>query len=100
MSFLTANLLSRKREQQAIDPVRDWLGILFFSILAFMVVVVWNAWAFDRIASGKALGTPVSIDTETNNEFSVEEVSAIFTARAEEMRKYQDGTYSFTDPSR
>ena len=99
ISALGAKLKSRFRYGQRIDPSRDWLVLLSVSGIILAVIVVWNVWAFDTVSKGDSIGAPVETGAPLFNQASLNELNAMFSARASEEQKYQSGAYTFTDPS-
>ena len=89
-------LTSRMR----IDPIRDWLMLVMFSGIALAVIIVWNIWAFDTVASGGVIGSPSTTTPPFFSQSSINTIHTIFENRANEEAKYQTGTYRFADPSR
>lgn len=88
------------RSAPRIDPVRDWIWLLSAFLVAFACIVVWNAWAFDRIASGGVIGTAVPTEASTFNPSTLDTIRKIFETRAAEEQKYKTGVYRFDDPSK
>ena len=41
------SLSKRVHSLSRLDPERDWLVLLISSALILIIIVVWNAWAFD-----------------------------------------------------
>lgn len=95
----TISFFRRLRYGTHIDPVRDWLALLAFSAIALAGIVVWNAWAFDTIASGGVIGTAATSTPPIFSQSSLDAIHAIFANRAAEKAKYETGTYRFADPS-
>ncbi len=89
-----------KRPRGRIDPARDWLTMLTLSAIIFAGILVWNAWAFDTVASGGVIGAPVTGSTPVFSRSALNAINAIFAARAAEEAKYETGVYNYTDPSR
>ncbi len=81
------------------DPVRYWLALITFSILAFLCIIVWNVWAFDTVAQGGVIGTTATSTPPAFNHSSIDVINAIFEKRAAEEAKYVTGVYRYTDPS-
>ncbi len=82
------------------NPTRDWLILLVCATIAFAGIVVWNAWAFDTITRGEAIGS--SIATSTTAVFdnsSMNTIHSVFKERAYEEAKYRTGVYRYADPS-
>lgn len=67
--------------------------------ILLVVVLVWNAWIFDTIASGGSIGKPADTGRPFFDQSSLNAIHTVFTSRAEEQAKYITGTYRFTDPS-
>jgi hypothetical protein len=93
------HLVTRSNEESYFDPVRNWLILLVFVTIAFIGILGWNIAAFNRVAGGEMLGATVEMRVAPRETFSLEEIESIFTARAEEEKKYRTGVYTFTDPS-
>lgn len=81
------------------DSVHDWLVLLAVSTIALVSIIVWNAWAFDTVANGGALGSLQVKAPEVFKKSSLETIRTIFENRAVEEAKYESGVYRFTDPS-
>lgn len=81
------------------DPARDWLALLTLSAIALAGIIVWNAWAFDTVANGGAIGASTTTASSVFNSASLNTIHVIFTNRAAEEAKYQTGVYNYTDPS-
>ncbi len=88
-----------KRPHARLDPARDWLTMLTLSMIVFAGIIVWNAWAFDTVASGGVIGAPVTGSTPVLSRSALDAIHAIFAARAAEEAKYQTDVYTYTDPS-
>ncbi len=88
-----------KRPHARLDPARDWLAMLTLSAILFASIIVWNAWAFNTVASGGVIGVPVTGSTPVFSRSTLDAIHAIFTARAAEEAKYQTGVYTYADPS-
>lgn len=81
------------------NPMRDWSVLLTCSAIALVGIVVWNAWAFDTIAQGGVIGTPVNSSPAVFSGSSLDTINTIFASRAGEEAKYRTGVYSYADPS-
>lgn len=90
---------SRVRSSAHIDPVRDWLIMLTFSVLTFVGIVVWNVWAFDTVARGGVIGTSATGAPPIFDSSSIEAIHEVFEKRATEETKYVTGVYRYADPS-
>jgi hypothetical protein len=102
MSFITTikqRILNRAHAEERFDPVRNWLILLTVAFITFICIVGGNILTFNRIAEGQMFGAPISTKTVPADDLSIEDVETIFSARANEVKKYQTGEYSFTDPS-
>ena len=88
-----------KRPHARLDPARDWLTMLTLSAIIFAGIIVWNAWAFDTVASGGVIGAPATVSTPAFSRSTLDAIHAIFTTRAAEEAKYQTGVYTYADPS-
>lgn len=84
----------------AIDPERDWIMLLIVGCIAVIIIIVWNAYAFDTVVSGGVIGTPKTSVTPAFSQSSLEAIHAIFTDRAAEEAKYLSDVYHYADPSR
>ena len=99
LNHLEAYLKRHLTAFSRIDPARDWIILLLLSVMAIMGIIVWNAWAFDTVASGGTIGTPATSTPALFDRSSLDVVHAIFTDRAVEEQKYASSTYQFADPS-
>lgn len=81
------------------DPERDWAGMLAISVIAFIGIVVWNAWTFDIVANGGVIGTAATSPPPAFNRSSIDATHKVFEERASEEVKYRTGVYRFSDPS-
>lgn len=98
--FNTIGSLSRRlRGGMHQDPVRDWLVLITFSTIALIGIIVWNAWAFDTVASGGVIGPSVKGTAPVFDSSSLEDIHIIFENRAAEESKYVTGVYRYADPS-
>lgn len=95
----TRSFLKRLRGDAREDPVRDWLVLITFSTIVLTGIIVWNEWAFDTVASGGVIGTPMTSVPPIFNRSSLDAIRTIFANRAEEEAKYVTGTYRYADPS-
>ncbi len=93
------SFLKRMRSGVRFDPVRDWLIVLTLSIIVLAGVIVWNAWAFDTVARGDAIGNKATKPPPVFSRASLDAVHAIFENRATEELKYKTGVYRYVDPS-
>jgi len=87
------------RYGENINPVRDWLIMLTFSVIVLAGIIVWNIWAFDTVAKGGVIGTTATSTPAVFSQSSLNTINAIFANRAAEKAKYETGTYRFADPS-
>ena len=101
MNILTTltSFLKRVRAGAHQDPVRDWLAIVFLSIIALAGIIVWNAWVFDTVAGGKSLGSTTATSTLSFDSSSIGIIRDVFANRAAEENKYVTGVYRYADPS-
>ncbi len=99
ISNTIGSLFSRFRTGTRQDPVRDWLGLLTFSMLVFVSIVVWNVWAFDTVAQGGVIGPAANSTPSIFNSTSIEAIRTVFATRAVEEAKYVTGVYRYADPS-
>ncbi len=99
MTTLTTSFFKRFRALAPLDPERDWIVMFLVSIIALAGIIVWNAWAFDTVANGGTIGTPVTTTTTVFNQTSLETIRTIFDSRAAEEAKYTGGVYQYADPS-
>lgn len=81
------------------SPVRDWLIVLTFALMAFAGIVVWNIWAFDTVARGGSIGSPSITAPPAFSRSLIDAIHVIFANRAVEEAKYQTGGYQYADPS-
>jgi hypothetical protein len=79
--------------------VRDWLVLLTLWVLALVCIIVWNAWAFDTVAQGGAIGPVATSTPAVFSRSAVNGINTVFQNRAVEESKYATGIYHFTDPS-
>ena len=99
MSTITTSFFKRLRSLAPLDPERDWIVMFLVSIIALSGIIVWNAWAFDTVANGGTIGTPVATTTPVFNQSSLETIRTIFDSRAAEEAKYASKLYQYVDPS-
>jgi hypothetical protein len=99
ISNLIESVSNRMRGGMYLDPVRDWLVLLILAIFAFISIVVWNVWAFETVAQGKAIGTNTATSSPSVNRSSIDSIHTIFEKRATEEAKYMTGVYRYADPS-
>ncbi len=100
-TFLHAlqSFLERLRTGAHQDPVRDWLAMIVLSTTILAAIIVWNAWIFDTISNGSALGPAATTSPAVFNSSSLEVIHTTFADRAAEEAKYVTGVYRYTDPS-
>jgi len=100
MSNSPFSFLERLRADTHQDPVRDWLVLLIFSIIALAGIVLWNVWAFDTVANGGAIGADTTVGpAPVMNRLMLDTIHDTFEQRAVEEAKYENGTYRYADPS-
>jgi hypothetical protein len=90
---------SKRLRYGATNPPRDWLVLITLSAIALACIVVWNAWAFDTVASGGIIGSVATSSPPVFSSSSLDEINTVFTNRATEEEKYETGSYHFADPS-
>jgi hypothetical protein len=83
----------------AINPARDWRVLITLSAIALAGIIIWNAWAFDTVASGGVIGSVTTSSQPVFNSTSLDSIQTMFSNRATEEEKYETGTYRFADPS-
>lgn len=91
--------IKKLRSATRLDPVRDWIFMLTVSIVILSTIVVWNAWAFDKVTSGGVIGSSATSTTPVFSRDSVNEMNNVFKERGLEYAKYKTGVYHFSDPS-
>lgn len=79
-----------------VRPVRDWLALVTFALIAIGASLLWNIWLFARVTGGQSIGSATS--TPSLNTPAVGSVDAIFQKRSQEETRYK-GEYRFVDPS-
>ena len=94
-----ANIRAWLRLGDRANPERDWFALMTVAALVLAIIVVWNLWAFDTVASGGTIGPATSAPAPVVNRSSLDMVQKIFSDRATEDAKYETGVYQFTDPS-
>lgn len=94
-----SSLMRRARTDAPADPVRDWLVLLSLSAIALVSIIVWNAWAFDTVSGGGAIGSAPTKAPEVFSPASLNTIRTVFENRAAEEAKYESGIHTFTDPS-
>ena len=92
------SLFSKKRGDDHVHPVRDWLVILAVALAVLVLSALWNFWLFIQLANGKALSA-VQPAQQQASQTSVTNVQDVFKARSTEKLNYQN-TYHFVDPSK
>ena len=93
------SFLRRVRSGIHQDPTRDWMTLLTIAVIAFACIIVWNAWAFNTVASGGVIGTPPTTTPSLFSRTSLDAINTIFTSRSAEQQKYITGAYHYSDPS-
>lgn len=93
------SFLKRLRTGAHQDPVRDWLVVITFSIIALAGIIVWNVWTFDTVANGGVIGAPATGAQPIFSRSSLDAIHSIFVSRSAEEAKYVTGTYRYADPS-
>ncbi len=82
-----------------LRPDRDWLTLLTLAALAFIVMLVWNLWAFSTVAGGGTFGGAAPAVPQVFSQQSLDTIHTIFSERNAEELKYATGVYRFADPS-
>lgn len=82
-----------------LDPMRHWLVLITCAVLALAGIIVWNAWAFDTVASGGVIGSVATSTPQLFNSSSLDVIHKVFSNRAAEESKYRTGVYRYADPS-
>lgn len=93
------SISKRIRSLSRVDPERDWIVLLILSFITFLLVVVWNVWAFDTVAGGGVIGSSVAGRPAIFSQASLDVIHTIFDNRAAEEAKYVSGVYRYADPS-
>jgi len=91
--------LSRLSYGSRLDPARDWSILLTLAGLVLVLILVWNAWAFNTVVNGGVLDPRATTSPSAFSQASLDTIRTLFSERAGEDAKYQDGTYRFADPS-
>ncbi|HVM59027.1 MAG TPA: hypothetical protein VMT80_01745 [Candidatus Paceibacterota bacterium] len=81
------------------DPASGWFALLTLAGIAFAGLIVWNLWAFDRLAQGKTIGAAAASTTPVFSQATLDQIHEVFEARAAEEAKYRSGEYRYADPS-
>ncbi len=81
------------------DPLRHWFVLLTLSGLILASIIVWNAWAFDTVASGGVIGDTATTTPAAFDPAAIDTLHAIIQSRAAEEEKYMTGIYRYADPS-
>jgi hypothetical protein len=82
-----------------IDPARDWFIMLTVTAVTLIAIISWNIWAFDRVARGGVLGQVTDTSIPIFNRTSLDTIQQVFEKRSGEAAKYENGTYTYEDPS-
>ena len=94
-----SSFVQRIRSSFRPDPTRDWLMLVSLALIALAGIIVWNAWAFDTVASGGTIGSVSSTQAPVFSQASLGAIRTVFSDRATEEAKYVSGAYYFADPS-
>mgnify|MGYP001579822424 CR=1 FL=1 len=94
----TVSFIRRLRYGANIDPARDWLILVTCSTILLAGIIVWNVWAFDTVANGKAIGVAPAA-APSFNQASLDAIRTVFENRADEEANYVTGVYRYADPS-
>jgi len=84
------------RYGERMDPARDWFILVSGFVLLLLASLAWNAWLFDRVTKGDAIGTATS--TPSLNPAAIDSVTELFQQRATIETEYKNA--HFVDPSR
>lgn len=84
---------------EELRPGRDWRAILGIAALVIVASAAWNVVIYLEIATGVSLGSAPESTLPAVSSTEVKDVRAVFTSRTIEQSKYENGTYSFIDPS-
>ena len=87
------------RSLSTIDPERDWIVLLILAFIALVIIIVWNAYAFDTVAGGGVIGKPATSSAPVFSQSSLDAIRTVFSDRAAEEAKYASDVYHYTDPS-
>ncbi len=91
--------LRRMRSGIGFDPVRDWLVLLTTTFILLAGIIVWNAWAFDTVATGGTIGAASVKAPPIFDPATLDTIHTVFANRATEESKYLTGVYRYADPS-
>jgi hypothetical protein len=80
---------------ERLNPARDWLVLVSISAVLLLMSLAWNAWLFNRVTNGAAIGTATS--TPTLNPAAIDSVNELFQKRATIETEYKNA--HFVDPS-
>ena len=100
MNQLLTKARRHLRVFSSIDPERDWIVVSSLSTIVLVSIIVWNAFAFDTVANGGVIGSPVNTAAPVFSQSSLDAIHSVFDNRAVEQDKYTSGVYQYIDPSR
>ncbi|HFC11109.1 MAG TPA: hypothetical protein ENJ75_02920 [Candidatus Kaiserbacteria bacterium] len=97
--FSLTALVKKLRYGSRLRPARDWLTLLSFAAIAFIVGIAWGAVTFFNTVTEKTPIAPIQASATIINNQALRNVQKIFDTRAVEQEKYESGGYVFRDPS-
>lgn len=98
MNFFTQRV-RRLGSLSSLDPERDWIILLIVATIVLIIVVVWNAYVFDTVATGGVIGSPTTTAAPVFSQSSLDAIHTVFENRAAEETKYTSDVYHYADPS-
>ena len=97
---LRRSVLKRIRYSTHPRPFRDWSVLLAVFAALLLIGIVWTAYVYASVKRGDVIsdsGVPVAPTVENA---SVQSIEDIFAQRASEAGRYENGAYTFVDPSK
>ncbi|HVW82787.1 MAG TPA: hypothetical protein VHC68_02475 [Candidatus Paceibacterota bacterium] len=82
------------------DPERDWLIVLSLALAFLAASALGNAFLYREAVIGAPIGGGNGAGSAALSADALAKVESVFAARAAESAKYENGAYSFVDPSR
>jgi hypothetical protein len=99
MKKILTRYFQNLRSFSTIDPERDWIVLLILASITLVIIIVWNAYAFDTVAGGGVIGAPTKSSAPVFSQSSLDAIHKVFTDRAAEEEKYASDVYHYSDPS-
>ncbi len=89
-----------QKAERRLNPLRDWAILVIVTLLLLAASLWWNIRLFYNVQRGAIIGGETETTATSVDQSKLNELIKIFSTRAEEAIKYENGTYRFIDPSK